>query len=157
MGGDHRDQARYDAAHPWYVSLDVGRMLATVEYPEPEPEDPGVEWHEDAMVTMVVPFHYVVCQTCEGRGSHVNPDIDRQGLSSEDFAEDPDFRDSYFDGSYDVTCYGCSGRRVVPEPVLERFTPEQRAAWDAWEERLADDAREAYADAQTMRWESGGY
>lgn len=58
---------------------------------------------------------FAVCPTCEGRGSHVNPSIDSQGLSAEDFDEDPDFREDYFSGAYDVPCAECRGNRVVPQ------------------------------------------
>lgn len=62
---------------------------------------------------------FAVCPTCEGRGSHVNPGIDAEGLSAEDFAEDPDFEESYFRGDYDVPCAECGGARVVPQCAAE--------------------------------------
>jgi len=37
---------------------------------------------------MEVPIHYVVCPTCNGRGKHVNPSIDCNGLTAEDFEQD---------------------------------------------------------------------
>ena len=63
-----------------------------------------------------VPAHFEVCDVCDGRGSHVNPNIDSHGLSAEDFAEDPDFAEDYFAGHYDVTCYACKGKRVILVP-----------------------------------------
>ena len=57
---------------------------------------------------------YEVCGRCEGRGSHVNPAIDGHGISAQEFAEDPDFKEAHFAGVYDVTCYECKGLRVVP-------------------------------------------
>ena len=62
-----------------------------------------------------LPTKFEVCPRCEGRGSHVNPSIDGHGLTAEDFRDDPDFRDAYFAGVYDVTCEGCNGLRVVEE------------------------------------------
>lgn len=56
-----------------------------------------------------------LCPLCDGRGRHVNPSIDAQGLTADDFAEDPDFAEDYSRGTYDVTCRQCNGRRVVPE------------------------------------------
>lgn len=35
-----------------------------------------------------LPGHYEVCPRCEGKGKHVNPAIDGNGLSAEDFAEE---------------------------------------------------------------------
>lgn len=54
-------------------------------------------------------LRWKVCETCDGRGTHVNPSIDAHGISSEDFDEDPDFREEYMSGMYDVPCYECSG------------------------------------------------
>ena len=59
-------------------------------------------------------FHWDVCPTCKGNGKHVNPSIDASGLTSEDFNDDPDFAEDYRSGMYDVTCYECHGKRVVP-------------------------------------------
>ena len=61
------------------------------------------------------PCRYEVCPRCEGEGKHVNPSIDGNGLTQSDFDEDPQFREDYFSGMYDVTCYECHGNRVVPE------------------------------------------
>lgn len=63
---------------------------------------------------------FALCPTCRGRGTHVNPNIDGGGLTSDDFADDPDFYDDYFAGNYDVSCSECDGRRVVPRCL----TPE---------------------------------
>lgn len=60
-----------------------------------------------------LPVKFEVCGLCRGKGTCVNPDIDRNGLSREDFDEDPDFAEAYFGGMYDMTCPECGGRRVV--------------------------------------------
>lgn len=65
---------------------------------------------------LVLKAKFEVCPTCEGKGSHVNPSIDSHGLSAEDFAEDPDFREDYMNGTYDVPCAECGGKRVVMVP-----------------------------------------
>jgi len=57
------------------------------------------------------PAKYIVCYVCDGRGSYVNPDIDRNGLDPNDM--DEDFAESYFEGAFDVTCKYCGGQRVV--------------------------------------------
>lgn len=85
---------------------------------------------------------YTVCPVCDGKGSHVDPAIDGNGLSAEDFADDPDFREAYFGGSYDVQCSGCRGMRVVLEPTTAegkavlRERAEAAMAYDA--ERMAE-------------------
>jgi hypothetical protein len=59
-----------------------------------------------------------VCPVCDGNGSHVNPAIDCNGLTAEDFADDPDFAEDYFRGAYDQPCNRCGGRSTVR--VLDR-------------------------------------
>jgi hypothetical protein len=79
-------------------------------------------------IQLKLPAKYQVCGTCEGRGTHVNPNIDGNGLSAEDFAEDPDFEEGYFRGDYDVQCGTCHGTRVVAVPDLPRCSfPQKRA------------------------------
>lgn len=60
---------------------------------------------------------YIICENCRGKGTTVNPSIDGNGLSQEDFDEDPDFREDYMQGKYDVHCACCdgSGKILVPE------------------------------------------
>ena len=70
-----------------------------------------------------LPARYEVCPRCEGRGKHVNPSIDGHGLTSEDF-EDPEFREDYFRGVYDVACHECRGVRVVRVLDEDRCDPE---------------------------------
>lgn len=63
---------------------------------------------------------YVVCPRCEGEGTHVNPDVDGNGLTSSDLEElGPDFLDDYLGGMYDVTCRRCNGKRVVDKCITE--------------------------------------
>ena len=66
-----------------------------------------------------IPIVMVVCPTCDGRGAYVNPNIDRHGLSREDFDEDPDFAESYRNREYDVLCDHCKGQNVIPWPIQE--------------------------------------
>jgi len=80
------------------------------------------------------PAQFKVCHVCEGTGRHVNPSIDSNGISPEEFAADPDFAAAYFGGVYDVVCNHCGGKRVVLEPT----TPEGREALD---EILISDAQ----------------
>lgn len=62
-----------------------------------------------------LPAKWEVCGRCNGNGKHVNPAIDGNGLSREDFDEDPDFEESYFRGDYDMKCEECDGRTTVVE------------------------------------------
>lgn len=67
-----------------------------------------------------------ICGTCRGKGHHVNPAIDGNGLSSEDFDEDPDFRESYLRGHYDVSCEECQGVGHVFDIDYDALTPKMR-------------------------------
>jgi hypothetical protein len=95
---DKRDLA---ASNRWWNAIDKGRMRARVD--------------NDVEVELWVPIRFEICESCGGRGRYVNPDIDRNGLTGEDFDEmGEDFREDYFSGTYDVTCGECGGDRVVP-------------------------------------------
>jgi hypothetical protein len=80
----------------------------------------GVVYDEQRMIIDIEgeehPAKFEVCGLCGGRGSHVNPSIDSHGLSNDDFAEDPDFKEAYFSGAYDVPCACCQGKRVELVP-----------------------------------------
>lgn len=86
---------------------------------------------------MQLPTTWSVCDVCNGNGSHVNPSIDCGGLSTEDFAEDPDFAEDYFDGAYDQTCNKCAGRTTVRTVDLDALSDEHRKMYA---EQLEDDA-----------------
>jgi len=90
----------------WYEKLDEQHMTATAEV-----------WDEDGdEMEVEVPFKWEVCSLCNGNGKHVNPSIDAHGITSEEFAEDPEFFNDYRSGIYDVACYECAGLRVVAVP-----------------------------------------
>jgi len=91
---------------------------------------------EDCAVEL--PAKYEVCPTCNGHGSHVNPNIDDNGITAEEFARDPGFAEDYLRGTFSVTCYGCDGTRVVPAPNREKMSPEELDYLLAHEEVLAD-------------------
>ena len=96
--------------------------------------------------SVTVALKYEVCPTCEGKGKHVNPSIDCDGLTAEDFAEDPDFREEYMSGRYDVTCYGCKGKRVVLELDRDNIAAELLARIDSMVEDRAHYERESAAE-----------
>lgn len=88
---------------------------------------------EEGEITVTIAVRYKICETCEGRGSHVNPGIDEHGLSRDDFDEQgPEFEEDYFSGVYDVRCYDCDGERAVAIPD-ERIEPPHKVAryWQA--------------------------
>jgi hypothetical protein len=102
---DRRDEmAAFGDLFPAGSKIDVERkvLIFTTE------DNEGLETEYS------LPLKWEVCPTCNGDGRHVNPSIDAHGLSREDFDADPTFKEDYFNGFYDVTCYECKGKRVVP-------------------------------------------
>ena len=69
-----------------------------------------------------IPARYVVCERCEGSGTHTNPNIDENGLTH-DMVDDPEFMQNYRNGWYDIKCTECNGKRVVLEPDEEGCDP----------------------------------
>lgn len=99
-----------------------------------QPAPSHILYTEDGDVEL--PTRWAVCSVCDGEGKHVNPNIDRHGLTHEDFT-DIDFASDYMNGVYDVTCYRCHGRtteRVVDWDAM----PKEMA--DAYEEQLKQEA-----------------
>lgn len=84
---------------------------------------------------LYLPAEFDVCPVCDGKGTHVNPSIDAHGITADEFSDDPDFRDEYFSGRYDVPCYACKTKRVYPQPNAK--TDEEKeilARVDEWME-----------------------
>lgn len=95
-----------------------------------------------------LPTHWGVCPTCNGAGKHVSASIDCNGLSDEDFADDPDFAEDYRAGRYDVTCTTCGGRTTIQVVDYDRLTPAQHKLLhdhDRWE---AEDRAYRIAEAR---------
>lgn len=107
-------------------------------------------------VTLSIPATREVCDTCRGRGHIVNPAVDGNGLTREDF-EDEDFREGYFGGRYDITCPECHGANVVKVPdVAACTTPRLKAELALYERDQENHARWDAEDRYT-RWAEGGY
>ena len=79
-----------------------------------------------------IPARFEVCDTCRGRGSHVDPNIDAGGVDAETFGDDPDFAEAYMRREYDVPCAACGGARVTPTVDETRATPEQIEFAKGW-------------------------
>jgi hypothetical protein len=72
---------------------------------------------EDEEQVCFVKMVYAVCDVCDGKGRHVDPNIDRNGILQDEFEQwTPTEQDLYTGGAYDVTCYRCDGKRVIPKP-----------------------------------------
>lgn len=100
-------------------------------------------------VTVSMPALYIVCPTCGGKGRHVDPRIDGNGLDANAFADDPDFREDYYAGNYDVTCRTCHGERVTPEVDVKACTyAQKRLLVSERQWQVFDDKCRAMADAE---------
>jgi hypothetical protein len=106
-------------------------------------------------VEHTLPTKFVVCDRCEGRGKHVNPNIDGNGISAEQFAEDPDFKESYFRGDYDVQCERCNGLRVVPVVDEARCKPKLLKAYKKQQQEEAQYQAECRMERRAEAWASG--
>lgn len=115
--------------------------------------DPIEDDDADVEFKVTLPAKFEVCGTCNGRGKHVNRNIDGNGLTAEDFAEDPDFEEAYFRGDYDVPCEECNGARVVPVVDREQANPKLLKLYEEDQKAEADSRAE---DRYWMRLESGG-
>ena len=122
--------------HQWYQHFSERTMTVIIE-------NDSEEW--------VVPVKYEVCDTCSGRGKHVNPSIDSHGISAEEFAEDPDFAQEYWRGTYDVPCAECHGQRVsitinearMTDNELKRVTKHIREFYD-YQHEMARERKMGY-------------
>jgi hypothetical protein len=85
---------------------------------------------DDEGTKKIIPAHFEVCGKCNGRGAVVNPSIDGNGLSQEELDDDPEFREAYFSGAYDISCPDCHGLRVVLMP--DEGTEGAKAIQEAW-------------------------
>lgn len=91
---------------------------------------------------------WIVCPVCQGEGKVVNPNIDAQGLTAEDF-RDEEFRRDYMRGLYDEVCRGCSGVRVVTK---ERIKELRQNAEDRQLAAREDGDYEGYSVAHDWRY-----
>lgn len=101
------------------------------------------EGHE---VELVLPAKWALCPRCRGAGSHVNPAIDGNGISPEEFREDPDFEEAYFSGVYDVACHRCAGEKVIAVLDREKATKAELVLFDDHERALREIEAEEEAE-----------
>ena len=85
-----------------------------------------------------MPSDTVVCPRCRGRGSHVSPAIDGDGFTGEEWAMmDEDFKESYWNGNFDVICSVCNGLRVTAKIATNQLNAEQ---WELLHEQERNEA-----------------
>lgn len=117
----------------------------------------------DAVHTL--PAHKVVCTTCDGEGSILNPSIGEHAYTAEEFNEefsdegdeyDEDTgelvfagseRSQYFQrgGMFDIQCPDCKGKNVVKAISVGLLDEEQKVVYDLYLKQEEE--------AQRSRWE----
>lgn len=103
---------------------------------------------------ITLPTIMAVCPRCEGRGTHVNPSIDGNGITADEMAElGDDFREDYMSGVYDVPCERCHGANVIPVVNREACTPEALAAYDAEQRAEAEYRAECRSEARAFGYD----
>lgn len=135
MSYDHRDYS--DINMERYVeSKDEENMNLVLKLEEYEDADGN--YVQEA--TKQFPLKYEVCPTCQGRGKHVNPSIDRNGITSDEMHElGEEFRRDYLSGRYDVTCSGCLGKRVSTAVDSDRLDESQKHFLEAVQKEIEAD------------------
>lgn len=78
--------------------------------------------------TLVLQGRYAICDTCRGKGTHVNPAIDCDGFEP----EGPDDMEMYMSGVYDVPCNGCDGSGKILEPDADANKKEDLDRYYSW-------------------------
>lgn len=92
---------------------------------------------------------WIICPACEGEGTCVNPAIDANGLSADDFYEDPDFAEEYLAGTYDIQCRACEGSGQITDDRRKKL---DQAAADRRLAAMEDGDWEAYSHASDYRY-----
>lgn len=87
------------------------------------------------------PAMFCLCELCDGKGKHVDPAIDCNGLTQEDFDDDPGFKEEYLSGRYDIDCNMCGGKRVTPCVNENALNEDQKVDYKMILEKLEDDER----------------
>lgn len=88
----------------------------------------------------------MVCSRCRGKGTHVNPNIDGNGLPDE-CVNDPEFMESYMSGVYDVRCSECDGNKVLDVVDVDALSDDDKEAYH----RHIDEIRSMEAEAVEER------
>lgn len=103
---------------------------------------PITVYDEDTDAEVPLPTRFEVCPRCHGKGAHVNPAVDGNGITESEMTEleynDEDFREKYLTGFYDVSCEECGGLRVTSVIDEERCTQAEIDAFRAQEQEMYD-------------------
>lgn len=80
------------------------------------------EEHEESVWGLPVEAQIIICNNCDGHGSHLRTSMRDIAYTSDDIAEDPEFFDEMRSGHYDEQCKICNGTgRLMStnDPVIQ--------------------------------------
>jgi hypothetical protein len=105
------------------------------------------EFENDEGEIIQVPGKWEICGRCDGYGTHVNPNVDGNGITQDEMEElGPEFKEDYMSGVYDVQCEECHGTGKTFEIDLTRIPEKHKddvhAYLDAEYEFRAEKAQE---------------
>ena len=107
----------------------------------------------DRIVAVWVPIRFILCTTCEGRGSYVNPNLDSNGITPEEMDKwGSSFQEDYANGVYNVACGHCKGAKAIPYPIYQEDIQLLKTQGNLEEEEEYDAAWES----ESMLREMGG-
>ena len=93
----------------------------------------------DEETAYVLPGKYEVCPECMGKGTIVNPNIDRyHGITRKEFDNDSQFFEDYQSGIYDIECFQCKGLRVIEVIDETRLDSEQKKVFARYQDLKND-------------------
>jgi hypothetical protein len=87
-----------------------------------------------------IPAVFGVCDRCRGTGVHDHPAFSN-GISQEQFDEDPEFKEDYMAGKYDVRCSECKGQRVVPVVNPDTLSAPDKELYELYLQMQRDEAQ----------------
>lgn len=100
----------------------------------------------DDMHEVQLPAQWCICGRCRGEGktsAHLG------SFTREDFDEDPDFKQDYLDGLYDIACEACDGSGKVREIDRDACTSDDQQAALKQMDDDAEDRRESFNERKT--------
>ena len=80
----------------------------------------------------------MLCPSCDGEGTEIDPKYDAGGFTHDDYCEDPDWYDEYyFSGRCDRPCSTCKGEKVIKAPDYSFLKHGVKSSlkvvfWEAW-------------------------
>jgi hypothetical protein len=152
------------AKNKWYSKIDNKRFEVLLDpdmYMDLICDEFELEEELEAFLQKVIkkdgyihlPFEFEVCSSCNGRGKYVDPNIDSQGITMEDWDNwSEEDKDNYRNGFYDVTCGECNGEKVVPA-LSDNYYGELKIIASIVKNKINDDYQ--YARESYIEWKMG--